>query len=387
MPHVRGTNHNIYSQSSWTAGTSPSAGTNYVATDTRTIDYYKTNGMNFMRMMFTWEWLQPTLLASIPGAGAYLTYWNDFVATVNYATSKGITVMIEHFGNSSNFWPDTSENTTPSWKGVGSADGVSYTNQIGGASVTNTHFSDLWTKLATFFKGNPLVSYGMCNEPHDMSTMQWFATVQAAITAIRNTGSNQWIYVPGNGYATWDWNNSSVDNAGTARSNQYGWENANGASSPLNDPLNKLVAQFHVYPDDQGGNSFNINAVGAGTQANAIVDRCSPIVNWAKTFNAANPTRKVKVFLGEVGYYGAATNAGLGGNYSLATAQACWAAFIAYLKANADVFIGYTWWGSSEIGWWDDPLLTHFAITPTTAGSPYTGDTVNMTLIKADFPK
>lgn len=378
-------NHNIYSQSTWTSG-NPAVGTNYVATDTRTIDYYKTSGATHIRMMFSWEWLQPTLLASIPGTGVFLTYWNNFVSTVNYATGKGMTVFIEHFGNASNFWPDTSENTTPSWKGVGSANGASYTNQIGGASVTNAHFSDLWSQLATFFKGNPLVIFGMCNEPHDISTMQWFGTAQAVITAIRATGATNWIFVPGNGYATWDWNNSGVDNAGTPRSNQYGFENAGGVGVPINDPLHKTAVQIHAYLDDAGGSSLAINPVGAGTQANALVDRVSPAVNWARTYNAAHPGHNVKVYLGEIGFYAITTNAGLGGNYTLAQAQTMWANFLTYLNANADILIGFSWWGSSEIGWWGDPSTTHFAVTPTTVGTPYTGDTVNMTLLKTAFP-
>ncbi len=376
---LRGTNHNIYSQSTWTAG-APNPGSNYVATDSRTLDYYASKGMNFIRLMFTWEWIQPTLNASIPGSGAYLTYWNAFVATVDAATAMGITVLIEHFGSADNFWGGGGANTVPAWKGVGSGDGVSFTNQIGGGSVTNADFCDLWTKLADYFKDNPLVVYGMCNEPHDMSTMQWFATAQAVITAIRDAGATTEIFVPGNGYATSDWTDNSYDSAGTQRSSAYGWENANGLGSPLVDPLNKLVASCHVYVDDAGGSTVDsppgtaIIAVGAGTRANAAVDRFARTVDWAIAYNVANPGNEIAVHCSEIGF-----------KSSYLEAQDCWDAFVAYCEANPVVVRGWSWWGSSEIGWWDDTGETHFAITPTTGGTPYSGDTGNMDMIENDF--
>jgi endoglucanase len=374
---LRGCNHNIYSQSTWIAG-APNSGTNYIASDTRTIDYFKSKGMSMLRLMFTWEWLQDAVLDTIPGAGAYLTYWNAFVATVNYATSLGMTVMIEHYGASDNFWGGGGANTTPSHKGVGSGDGVSYTRKIGGGTVTNAHFSDLWSQLATYFKNNPRVEFGMCNEPHDMSTLTWFGTAQAVITAIRATGATQRIYVPGNGYASWDWESTSVDNAGTPRSNSYGWENAGGTGVPLSDPLNNLVAVVHMYMDDAGGSTADVDAaivaVGAGTEANAAADRLAPVVNWARTYNAAHPGKAVRVFVGEIGFKNTYTNA-----------TACWDAFAAYCLTNKDVVIGWAWWGASDIGWWTDVGETHFSISPTTTGTPYTGDTANMNMIENDF--
>ncbi len=370
-PRLRGVNSNIYSQSTWGGGGGPIAGTNYVASQHRTTDYWYGKGARHLRLMFTMEWFQNSLSGTIPdGGAAFTTYYNAFVETVEYATSLGMYVLIEHYG-----WSTIAGDTRPMWKN----------NLVGGATFTNAHFANLYTQLATTFKDNPLVGYGMLNEPNNMSTMSWFATAQAVITAIRATGSTQWIFVPGNGYCTWQATSSYYDTAGTPRSNTYGWENANGVGSPLSDPMSRLVAHVHIYPDDAGGSSYNINAVGGGTQANAVVDRIKVTVDWARTYNAAHPTTPIKVYLGELGFYGAATNAGLGGNYSLATAQACRDAFITYLNANADIFIGYALWAGSEIGWWTDAGTGHFSVGPTTSGTPYTGDTVNMTLWQGTF--
>jgi hypothetical protein len=95
-PAWRVVNHNIYSQSTWAAG-QPDAGSNYIQSDHRTIDYFASKGMNHIRLMFTMEWFQDTLSAIIPDTGnaARLAYWHAFVDTVTYATSLGFTII--HF--------------------------------------------------------------------------------------------------------------------------------------------------------------------------------------------------------------------------------------------------------------------------------------------------
>jgi hypothetical protein len=51
------------------------------------------------------------------------------------------------------------------------------------------------------------------------------------------------------------------------------------------------------------------------------------------------------------------------------------------------VIAGWTWWAAGEPGWWDDVGANdggHYSVTPTD-GNTYTGDSVNMTMIKASF--
>ena len=391
-PAWRGVNHNIYSQSTWAKrqpnGTwvpaQPKAGSNYIQSDRRTIDYFASKGINHIRLMFTMEWFQDTLSAPIPDTDfARLAYWEAFVDTVKYATSLGMYVMIEHYG----FDPSIRD-TRPMWKTHSLGD-------LGDATFTNEHFANLYEQLATYFLRNDLVGFGMLNEPNNMSTMDWFRAAQAVITAIRNTGSTAWIFVPGNGWSNWQWTNNWYDappSPGDPKiSSAEGWENANGTGSPLSDPLplsgplNKLIAAPHIYLDDAGGSTYNINAVDEGTQENALVDRIKVVVDWAKRFNRDHPTTPIKVYLGEIGYYAGTTNTGLGGNYTATTAQTCWNNFIKYLEANADVLVGFAWWAASEIDWWDDVGLTHFSVTPTTSGTVYSGDTINMNMIEHTF--
>lgn len=367
-PPWRGINHNIYSQATWSAG-DPNPGANYVRSDHATIDYFRSKGVNHLRLMFTWEWFQPTLLAAIPGSGSLLTYWDSFVDTVAYATGLGIHVTIAHYGFATNYWPDGRGNTTPSWKGIGGGDGLSFTNRIGGDVVTNTEFDDLWTQLATYFLANQHVSFGLVNEPHDIDTMTWFATAQAAITAIRATGSAAWIHVPGNGYTTFDVNATHSDTAESKRSNANGWANANGIGTPLADPLDKLIAECHLYLDDAGGSSLDINGYNGGTPANAARDRLAVMVEWARPLG-------YKVHVGEIGFY-----AGTPG------AQTAWDTFVTYCADNSDVVMGYDWWAASDVGWWEDTGATHFSVTPTTSAEAPLVDTVNMSMIAAALRK
>ena len=61
--------------------------------------------------------------------------------------------------------------------------------------------------------------------------------------------------------------------------------------------------------------------------------------------------------------------------------------FTAYARSNEDVIAGWTWWAAGEPDWWDDVGANdggHYSVTPTD-GRTYTGDSVNMTMIKASF--
>ncbi len=352
---IRGTNiagmemfYADYSQA-----TGPIAGTNYPVHDTRLIDYFAGKRMTTLRFLFSWEAMQSTLLGPIPAAntGNYKIYFDHYKRVVDYATNvKQMQVIVEPWDANS----------------AGGAGGARYRGDVvGSATVPNAAFADFWSKMAVVFAGNPRVSFGLINEPNDMSTMAWWSAAQAAVTAIRATNSTQRIFVPGNGYsAASSWTNNFYDTAAVKRSNAYGWLNANGPGVALNDPLANTVAEVHTYLDpDEGGGSTQISAVNAARAHLAVT------VNEARA-------RGYKVYLGELGLYAGETNA-----------AAAWADFIAYNAANTDTLLGYTWWAAGAPGWWDDVAANgggHFSITPTN-GATFTGDSVNMDLIENDF--
>ncbi|MGA9334425.1 MAG: cellulase family glycosylhydrolase [Rudaea sp.] len=333
--------------------TGPVPDTDYPVYDTRVIDYFASKRIAALRFLFSWEGMQSTLNGPIPASpgGNYKAYFDNYKRIVDYATNvEGMQVVIEPWDADSG----------------GGAGGARWRGDlVGSAQVPMAAFADFWGKMAALFKDNPRVSFGLINEPNNMSTMTWFAAAQLAITAIRDAGSTQRIYVPGNGYTTASaWTANYYDTAATQRSNAYGWLNANGVGAPLADPLNNIVIEVHTYLDaDQcacGANPDEITSITAARTQIAVT------LDWA-TANG------YQMYLGEIGMYA--------GN---ASAAAAWADYIDYFNSNAGPFVGFTWWAGGMPDWWNDLHGPHFAISPTN-DVDFTGDTVNMQLIENDF--
>lgn len=67
---------------------------------------------------------------------------------------------------------------------------------------TNEQFAALWSSLATYYKNETKVVFGIMNEPHDLGLSDWVVTVQAAVTAIREAGATtQMILLPGTNFS------------------------------------------------------------------------------------------------------------------------------------------------------------------------------------------
>lgn len=290
----------------WTATSTPVEGQNYKWVSHQDIDYLTARGFTFGRLLFSWEILQPTL------NGAFATaYFNTLVDRVNYATSKGMWIMIEpHGGSTPNF---------ARYKG----------NQVGTAAVPNSAFADLWVRLANQFKANPRVVFGLMNEPNNISTMQWFNAAQAAVVGIRSTTASNVIMIAGNGWSQpSSWNDTWYDTATTKVSNANAW-------SVINDPLKRTVVSVHTYLDAAGGG-------GASDIANPDImsQRLQPVVTWARS-------RGLKVHLTE---FGADSNT--------AGSQVAVENGLKYIDANRDVFLGWSWWAYGPCDWWGSYRFT-----------------------------
>jgi endoglucanase len=317
---------------------------------TQVIDYLLTKKVDVIRFLFSWERMQSKLRGPIPAApsGNYKAYFDDYARIVDYATSKGMTVIVEPWQASSSGGAGGAR-----WRG----------NLVGGGAVSSADFADFWAKMAAAYASNPRVAIGLVNEPNSMSTMAWFGIAQDAITAIRGAGFTGDIHVPGNGWTgAGSWNDSSYDTASTRRSNAYGWMNARGVGQPLFDPLGKLIVGVHSYADSDasGGSTSVVSSTISRT-------RLAGVVSWARS-------NGLRVFVGEIGMYASAANA-----------SANWSDFVAYVNANEDTLLGFAWWACGKPGWWNDVAASgggHFAITPT---GNYSGDTVNMTMIQGAF--
>lgn len=301
----------------WPLSTGPASGTHYLFIDKGDVDKLIAKGANFFRLVFGWEALQPKPLGAIPGPGRFGVYFQKFKALVDHITLvRKCRVMIDvHGGDDKTF-------------------ARYFGNLIGSTAAPTAVFTNLWSQLAAIFKGNPLVLFGITNEPTRMPTMAWFGIAQATIDAIRATGAQNAILMPGNYFSgAGSWTSTSLYDTGTPkRSNAYGWDNARGKGLPLRDPLKHLGVQVHLYLDQDAGGSTEMPIV----SANVGVERLRVVVNWARP-------RKLTVLIGEVGL-----------SASDPLAAAAWRNLMTYAAANRDVVLGFAWWAVGPPAWWGE---------------------------------
>nr|ADZ44606.1 beta-1,4-endoglucanase [Phialophora sp. G5] len=203
---------------------------------------------------------------------------------------------------------------------------------IGQGGPTNEQFVSVWTQLATKYASQARVWFGIMNEPHDVpSITTWAATVQAVVTAIRNAGAtSQFISLPGN-----DWQSAAaVISDGSA-----------AALSTVTNPdgtTTNLIFDVHKYLDSDNS--------GTHTECvtNNIDDAFAPLATWLRQNGR-------QAILTETG----------GGNTASCETYLCQQ--IAYLNANADVYLGYVGWGAGSFD-------STYALdeTPTGSGSSWT---------------
>src|SRR5262249_27202418 len=129
------------------------------------VDYFLGKGMNTFRLPFRWERLQRTL-----GQAFDATELGRLRTTVTHLTGKGAYVLLDPH-NFARYSPYIGASTA-----------------LIGSAIPNAAFADFWSRLATEFKGNAQVLFGLMNEPHDMPTEQWVGAANTAISAIRSAG-------------------------------------------------------------------------------------------------------------------------------------------------------------------------------------------------------
>lgn len=266
------------------------ANTNYVVPTLSELQYYHSQGQYLIRLPISWTSLQPSLNGALDA-----TYLANIESVLNNAASLGMKVMIDLHD-------------------YGAYNG----NKIGGGTVTDTNFADLWLKLASAVSGNPgLAGYDLMNEPNNMPTATaWTDAAQAAITAIRTVDMSAPIYVEGNHWA-----------------NSYDWSTVNPGFTTLNDPANNLIFEAHVYLDsnDSGTNYDWAQQASLGVTTQTGVQRLQDFVTWLQT-------NHLKGVVGEVG----------AGNDNSAWLTAL-DNTLAYAKANnlaTTYWAGGAWWGS-----------------------------------------
>lgn len=199
---------------------------------------------------------------------------------------------------------------------------------IGQGGPTDAQFSSLWSQLATKYESNSRVVFGLMNEPHDLDIPTWANSVQAAVTAIRNTGATtQMILLPG----------SNFTSAGVFV------ENGSGAAlTAITNPdgsTTGLILDVHKYLDVDN----------SGEHAECTTD------------NIASAFAIVAEFLRQHGRQAMVSETGAGSTASV-RCRSCLVEFITnpfqcftdfcaqntFLNQNSDVFLGYIGWGAGS---------------------------------------
>jgi len=119
--------------------------------------------LNAFRLPVGWQYLTST-----PGGSLTQSTFSQYDSLVQDCTASGAALCLIDVHNYAR------------WNG-----GI-----IGQGGPTNAQFASLWTLLANQYKNYSTVGFGIMNEPHDLDITMWAVTVQAAVTAIRNTGAS-----------------------------------------------------------------------------------------------------------------------------------------------------------------------------------------------------
>lgn len=265
----------------------------YTYPTTAEVNYFTGKGMNVFRLPFRWERLQQVVYGNLNSQE--LSRIKTFV---NKALSENASVVLDPH-NYARF----------------------YGKVTGSEELPDSAFGDFWKKVALEFMDNPDVIFGLMNEPHDMTTESWLKSANTAIAAIRSTGAENLILVPGNGWTgAHSWNS--------------GWYGTPNSQVMLNivDPLDNYAYEVHQYLDNNSsGSSETCVSINTG------VDRLKSFTSWLRTHNKRG-------FLGE---FGASSN------------EICMEGIdkmLAYMDANADVWLGWTWWAAGP--WWGNYMFS-----------------------------
>ncbi|KAH9810631.1 family 5 glycoside hydrolase [Melampsora americana] len=136
------------------------------------IPHFIKGGSNIIRFPFGWQYMQETAQGELNQT--YLSLLDEYVTATTKLNATAI-IEVHNFAR---------------------RDG----QIIGESSLGAETLVDLWTKLATHYKDQPNVMFGLVNEPHDVTSKIWIGVVQEVVTGIRKAGANNNILLPGNAW-------------------------------------------------------------------------------------------------------------------------------------------------------------------------------------------
>jgi endoglucanase len=133
-------------------------------------------------------------------------------------------------------------------------------------------FKDFWSKMDATYRNYPNVLFGLMNEPHQQTAIEWYTGAIKAIKAIRDAGATQIILIPG-----------------TSWTGAHSWISSGNAKVWIgfkDDPLNNFVFEMHQYLDTDFSGTHSICTTNTSS---TLIDA----TNWLST-------NKFKGFLREI---------------------------------------------------------------------------------------
>lgn len=270
--------------------------TDYTYPTVEELDYYKSKGLNLIRMPFSWERIQPVLNGNLDEIEL-----NRIKFFLQAARNRNMAVVLD-LHNYGRYYLNGVEEI------------------IGSANLSIAHIKDLWTKLSSELKHNSEIwGYGIMNEPHNMlAGTPWFDIAQETINGIRTSDTQTRIIVGGDSWSSAEF-----------------WPLFSDNLKNLSDPSNNLTFEAHVYFDNDSSGRYDQSYDDEGAYPDKGIDRVSPFLDWLEA-------NSLKGFVGE---YGVPAN------------DARWLTMLDNLLLHLETKgINGTYWAGGP--WWGDYILS-----------------------------
>ena len=242
------------------------------------LDYWHAKGMRLVRLPFLWERLQPELMGSFE-----TNYMAALKRTIDELRARHMQVVLD-------------VHNYAKYRG----------QKIGSEQVPVAAFADLWGRLATTFKDDPVIwGYGLMNEP---ACKPWAPAAQAAVLAIRKADMHTPIVVA-NDYPGWSASPSSILKYGGAAGKSGDLATWAAERMPIGDPAtfidpgSNIIFEIHVYLDHDNSGTYRksyaeeiarTDGPGVRVSPEIGVDRIRPFAAWVKRHG-------VRGYVGEFG--------------------------------------------------------------------------------------
>ncbi|MBC8370790.1 MAG: cellulase family glycosylhydrolase [Planctomycetes bacterium] len=233
-----------------------------------TYNWFADEGVDLFRIPFRWERIQPKLNGPLDEIEI-----GRLTKILEWANKKNVRIILDlhNFGRYS---------VTHNNKIISAVIDKKYDGKV---LVSTAHLVDVWRKISAacdVAKMQPW-ALGLMNEPHDMGMGKWLKISQQLVRELRASEVSQTLLVAGDGW-------SSAEN----------WKKLHGGKTWIDDPLNKIIYEAHVYFDHDGAGKYGLSFGEELRRDPKLYDRpqqrLQPFLDWLKKNNARG-------LIGEIG--------------------------------------------------------------------------------------